>query len=53
MWRIFVIATLAALAACSTGRAVKVRCDRHLVPINARATDHHAARNTSPGGDTR
>jgi len=52
MWRIFVIATLAALAACSTGRAVKVRCDRHLVPINALATDHHAAR-SAPGGDKR
>jgi len=57
MWRVFLIATLTALAACSTERAVRVRCDRHLVPINVPApADHHSAPRDSSrpaGGENR
>jgi hypothetical protein len=49
MWRIFVIAALISLAACSTQGAVKVRCDRHLVRINGPApVAHHSVRESSP-----
>lgn len=34
MWKICTILTLAALFGCSTQRAVRVRCDAHLSPIN-------------------
>lgn len=51
MWRTFVIVALVALAACSTQRAVKVRCDRHLVAINAPTpADQHSVR-SPPAGD--
>jgi hypothetical protein len=46
MWRIFTIAALVALAGCSTQHAVRVRCDRHLVPINVPA-DGHSVRSRS------
>lgn len=48
MWKILVIMTLTALAACSTQGAVRVRCDRHLVPINVPVpTDPHSGRRSS------
>lgn len=53
MWRIVVITALTALAACSTGRAVKVRCDRHLVRINALIPAHALGRSASAAGDKR
>ena len=53
MWRIVVTAVLVAVAACTGGRAVKVRCDRHLVRINALAPAHPSARSTPVDGDNR
>ena len=54
MWKICTILTLVALAGCSTQRAVRVRCDAHLSPINVRAPapdDRQPARKThSIGG---
>lgn len=38
MWKICTILTLVALAGCSTQRAVRVRCDAHLSPINVSGT---------------
>lgn len=53
MWRILVIAALVAVSACSTSRAVKIRCDRHLVRINVLPPDHLSPRSPSAGGDNR
>jgi hypothetical protein len=58
MWRILIIVTLLAGTACSTQRgAVRVRCDRHLVPINVPAPpDHDSGRRSSfppSGGENR
>ena len=45
MWRFSVILLLATLLGCSsTQRAVRVRCDRHLVPINPPTASDHAVR---------
>lgn len=54
MWRILIIITLTALAGCSTQGAVRVRCDRHLVPINVPgSTDQHSRGHgsSSPSGE--
>jgi hypothetical protein len=55
MWRVLLVAIFTALAGCSTQKAVRVRCDRHLVPINVPApADHHSAPRSSSapaGGD--
>jgi hypothetical protein len=54
MWRTFVIVALMALVACSTQRAVKVRCDRHLVDINAPTpADQHSVRSSPADGEKR
>lgn len=45
MWRFCGFLLLGALLGCSTPHAVRVRCDRHLVPINPPvASDHGGQR---------
>lgn len=41
MWKLCAILVLSTLAACSTGRAVRVRCAKHLVPINPPVVRYH------------
>ncbi|MGB6450375.1 MAG: hypothetical protein WBE92_06455 [Steroidobacteraceae bacterium] len=51
-----VLVSLALVTACAAPHAARVRCDRHLVPINPPAssqggvpsTDKHLLRSTSP-----
>ena len=53
MWRFCAILLLGTLLGCSTPHAVRVRCDRHLVPINPPVASDHGGQQSARGPEAK